>query len=183
MAAEQLIEDPVFNVRYRFSRIGDEGLLVETLAEPGGGVLVEHYHPTTEERFEVRAGEFTFTVDGEERRVAAGERIVAEPGVRHTFQNTGESPGHVVTEASPALGLQGFLEETAALARAGKYTKRGLPTGVGAALEAAEVIERYRDTVVLTDTFFPPAAIQPILLGPIARLQRWRQKRAAAGGD
>jgi quercetin dioxygenase-like cupin family protein len=178
MAAE-LIEDPVFNVRYRFSRIGATGLKVETLAEPGGGVLVEHYHPQTEERFEVVAGEFTFTVNGEERRVGTGERIVAEPGVRHTFQNTGQTPGHVVTEAEPALGLQGFLEETAALARAGKYNRRGLPTSVGAALEAAEVIERYRDTVVLTDTFFPPVAVQPILLTPIARLQRWRQSRAS----
>lgn len=183
MVAEQLIEDPVFNVRYRFSRIGDDALKVETLAEPGGGVLVEHYHPTIEERFEVREGEFTFTVNGEEQQAGAGEKLVVAPGVRHTFQNTGQTHGHVVTEAEPALELQGFLEETAALARAGKYNKRGLPTGLGAALEAAEIVERYRDTVVLTDTFFPPASIQPILLAPIARLERWRQRRSGVSRD
>lgn len=76
---------------------------------PGGGVSVGHFHPRTEERFEVPAG-----------------------------------------------NLQGFLTEAAAIARAGRYTKRGIPKGPGALMEAAEFADRYRDDVVLTGDALPP---------------------------
>jgi mannose-6-phosphate isomerase-like protein (cupin superfamily) len=174
--ASDWVDDPVFNVRHRFSPKGS-ALQVESEAQPGGGVLLEHFHPTTKETFEVVEGEFTFTADGEERVAGPSEEVVVEPGVRHTFENTGQVVGRVSCLAEPPLQLQGFLEETAALARAGKYTRRGISKGFGAALEAAEIIERYRDTVVLTGSFFPPPAIQPVLLGPVARLQRRRRKR------
>ncbi len=45
--------------------------------------------------------------------------------------------------------------------------------------EAAEFAERYRDSTVLTGPAFPPPRLQPLLLGPLARLHRWRVKRAA----
>jgi quercetin dioxygenase-like cupin family protein len=168
------VEDPLFRQRYRFSREGDI-LRVEMWTEPGGGVSIEHFHPRQEERFEVLEGEITFRVNGEKRRVGSGEWLVAEPGVRHTFENTGRGVAHHVSEAQPALELQGFIEEAAALARAGKYTRRGTPKGLGALLEASEMAERYRETVVLT---VPPPTIQRILLPPLARLQRRRGSRA-----
>jgi mannose-6-phosphate isomerase-like protein (cupin superfamily) len=174
--ASEWVEDPVFNVRHRFSPKGD-ALEVESEAQPGGGVLLEHFHPATTERFEVKDGEFTFTADGEKRVAGPGDEVLVEPKVRHTFVNTGREPGRVVCLADPPLGLQGFLEETAALAQADKYTRRGLPKSVAAALEAAEIAERYRDTVVMTFRAFPPPALQGLLLPPIARFQRRRQRR------
>jgi quercetin dioxygenase-like cupin family protein len=180
--ASDWVEDPIFNIRYRFSTKGDT-LRIENEAEPGGGVLIEHFHPSTTERFTVKDGQFTFTANGNEVVAGPGEEVVVEPKVRHTFENTGTETGTVICLAEPPLELQRFLEETAALAQQGKYTRRGIPKSPAAALEAAEIIDRYRDTVVMTDTFFPPVAVQGILLGPLARLQRWRSRRADTTSD
>ena len=175
---DQLVEDPVLAYRYRFSRDGDV-LHVEIWADPGGGVTIEHFHPRIEERFTVLEGQVTFKADGETRVTGPGDLVVVPAGVRHTFRNTGAGVAHLTTDAEPALELQEFLEQAAALGRAGKYTRRGIPRGPGALLEAAEFAERYRDTVVFTDIAFPPPALQPILLGPLARLQRRRSHRPA----
>jgi quercetin dioxygenase-like cupin family protein len=176
----ELIEDPVFNYRLRFYPRSGDSLKMDVFVDPGGGVSIPHYHPVTEERFTVERGEAVFTADGEEIRAGESEEVVVSPGVRHTFRNTGTEEAHIVCVAEPALDLQGFLTEAAAMARAGKYTKRGIPRGPGALLEAAEFTERYRDTVVITGGPFPPPRLQPAVLGPLARLQRRRQAKAAA---
>jgi quercetin dioxygenase-like cupin family protein len=175
----ELIEDPVFNYRLRFYPREGDALKMDVFVDPGGGVSIPHYHPSTEERFTVERGQAVFTADGKDIPAIAGEEVVVPPGVRHTFRNIGTQEAHIVCVAEPALDLQGFLTEAAAMARAGKYTKRGIPRGPGALLEAAEFAERYRDTVVVTGGAFPPPRLQPALLGPLARLQRRRQAKAA----
>jgi hypothetical protein len=92
---------------------------------------------------------------------------VATPGVRHSFENTGETEAYLRVEAEPALDLQAFLEEAAALAQAGRYTRKGMPRGFRGIVEGAAFAERYKETTV---TAFPPPAIQRILLPPLARL-------------
>src|SRR5437867_21467 len=85
---EGINEDPIQRYRFRFA--GDDWvLIVEMWAEPGGGGIVEHIHPHHEERFEILDGEVTFTVEGRKRRAGPGDRVVAAPGVRHAFENTG----------------------------------------------------------------------------------------------
>jgi quercetin dioxygenase-like cupin family protein len=175
----ELIEDPVFNYRLRFHPVKGAVLKMDVFVDPGGGVSIPHFHPSLEERFEVARGRATFTADGEKIEAGAGETVVVAPGVRHSFRNTGDEEAHIVCEAEPAMDLQAFLTQAAAMARAGKYTKRGLPTGPGAFLEAAEFTDRFRDTVVITARTLPPPALQPALLGPLARLQRRRERRAA----
>jgi quercetin dioxygenase-like cupin family protein len=176
----EVFEDPVLRYRYRFSRAGDM-LSVEMWADPGGGVTIQHFHPRIEERFEVLDGEVTFKVNGKKLKAGPGERAVAKPGDRHTFENTGTGVAHLRCEAEPALELQEFLQEAAALSQAGKFTRRGFPKGLGALLEAAEFADRYRETVVFTDVAFPPPALQGPLLGPLARFQRRRRARAERG--
>jgi quercetin dioxygenase-like cupin family protein len=173
--------DPVFHYRLRFTREG-EILRIEVWVDPRGGVNVAHFHPATEERFTVEEGEVTFTADGEEVLARAGDpAVIVPPRVRHTFKNTGTTEAYIVTEAEGGKleELQGFLEEAAALSRAGKISRLGLPKP-GGVLEAVEFVDRYRDTVVLTSRTFPPPALQPAMLGPLARLQRRRHPRAAA---
>ena len=169
--ASDLVEDPVRRQRYRFSREGDV-LHLDVWADPGGDVP-EHLHPRIEERFEVVEGEVTFRVDGERRRAAPGDRLVAKAGARHAFENTGPRVAHLRVEVEPASRHQEFLEEAAALARAGKYTRRGIPKGFRAALETADFAERYRDVTVL---MFPPPVLQRILVTPLARLARRRRR-------
>jgi quercetin dioxygenase-like cupin family protein len=174
---DDLIDDPVFNYRLRFHPQQGDVLRMDIYVDPDGGVSIPHYHPKIEERFTVVEGETTFTADGEKIVARAGdEPVVVKPGVRHGFKNTGAREAHIVCEAEPAMGLQGFLTEAATMARAGKYTRHGIPRGFGALLEAAEFTDRYRDSVVITARTLPPPKLQPALLGPLARLQRRRTR-------
>jgi len=177
----EVVEDPVFEMRMRFAQRDDGVSLVELWADPGGGVSVAHFHPKMEERFEVLEGEVTFTADKEEVVARPGDPpVVVKPGMRHTFRNTGSTEAHLMTEADPGdPDLQEFLTRAAALARRGAYNRHGIPKSPGYLLEAAEFAERYRDSTVLTGPAFPPPGLQPLLLGPLARLHRWRVKRAA----
>jgi quercetin dioxygenase-like cupin family protein len=172
---DELIEDPVFNYRLRFHPQEGDVLRMDIYVDPDGGVSIPHYHPGTEERFTVVEGETTFTADREPIVARAGDdTVVVRPGVRHGFKNTGATEAHIVCEAEPAMDLQAFLTEAAAMARAGKYTRHGIPRGFNAFLEAAEFTDRFRDTVVITARTLPPPRLQPALLGPLARFQRRR---------
>jgi quercetin dioxygenase-like cupin family protein len=177
---EALVEDPVFNYRIKFHPQEGEVLRMDIYVDAGGGVSIPHYHPATEERFTVLEGEATFTADGEKVTARPGdETVVVRPGVRHSFENTGEGEAQIVCEAEPAMELKGFLTEAAAMARAGKYTRHGIPRGFRALLEAAEFTDRYRSTVVITGRTFPPPKLQPALVGPLARWQRRRTGSSA----
>jgi quercetin dioxygenase-like cupin family protein len=165
---DEYIEDPVLHYRYRFERDGDV-LKVEVRAEPGGGATVDHFHPAIEERWHVLEGEVTFTVEGEARRAGAGERLTAAPGVRHSFENTGNAEARLMVEAEPAGRLQEFLTEATHLAKKGRYDRRGRPKGVRGLLELSDFAMRYRDTSVGTS---PPPALQRVLMPPLAWLGR-----------
>lgn len=165
----ELVHDPVRRQRLAFSRDGDI-LRAEVFADPDGDVP-PHYHPAQEERFEVLAGQVRFDVDRERIEGGPGTRVVAPPGAKHAFRNVGKSEAHLRVEVEPALQLQSFLEEAAALARERRYTRRGLPARPGAVLELADLMVRYADTTVMA---FPPRVIQRLLLAPLARLRRRR---------
>jgi len=159
------IVDPVRRQRMSFASDGD-ALHAEVWTSPGGDVPA-HYHPQQTERFEVVSGEVVFRVGRDRRRVGPGERVIAEPGVVHAFKNSGAVDALVRVEVQPALGLQAFLEEAAALARQGKYNRFGVPRGLRAAAELAELMKRYSDVTVMA---FPPRPLQRLLLSPLARL-------------
>jgi quercetin dioxygenase-like cupin family protein len=161
----QTVIDPVRRQRLSFSREGDV-LHAEVFADPGGDVPL-HLHPSQEERFEVLAGRVRFRIDGKTVEGGPGMRVVAPAGVKHAFRNIGAEQAHLRVEVEPALELQGFLEEAAALARAGRYTRRGVPTRPGAVVELADLMVRYRATTVMA---FPPPLVQRLLLAPLARL-------------
>ncbi len=174
----ELIEDPVFNYRLRFHPRKGDVLKMDVFVDPGGGVSIAHFHPSTEERFTVKRGEATFNANGVDIVARPGDsEVVVGPGVRHTFRNSGTEECHIVCEAEPALDLQGFLTDAAAMARAGKYGRRGIPKP-GAILESVEWLDRYRDTTVITGGALPPPWLQPALLGPLARLYRRRHGTA-----
>ena len=167
MAAE--IEDPVRRQRMSFASDGDV-LRADVWTAPGGDVPA-HYHPAQTEWFEVVSGEVEFRVGRTRRRAAAGDRVVARPGIVHAFKNRGDGDALVRVEVRPALRLQAFLEEAARLAREGKYTRRGVPRGMRAAAELADLMERYADITVRA---FPPRRLQRLLLSPLVRrARRW----------
>lgn len=176
---QQVIEDPLGRQRFSFSRTTDEDggevLLVEFWVEPGGGVP-PHIHPSVEERFKVHSGHPSFLAGRKWKTAGPGETVVVPAGVRHAYRNRGNETAHVVCEARPPSTLQEFLEETAALARAGKLMRPGFPKGPRALLEAAAMVHRHRDMVVLLFPTMPPPPVQRLLLPPLARLAERRTR-------
>jgi mannose-6-phosphate isomerase-like protein (cupin superfamily) len=162
------VHDPNRRQRYVFQEDGDN-LIAEIWVEPGGDVPT-HYHPALEERWTVLEGQVRFKVG--KRKVAAGpgDELVGPPGIKHSFKNVGGEEAHLRVHVRPAGKLRAFLEEAAALSRAGKYTRRNIPTGPRAALEVSEFADRYRDTTVVSQ---PPPFVQRLLAG--------LQRRLAAG--
>jgi quercetin dioxygenase-like cupin family protein len=170
------VEDPVLRQRYRFSREGDV-LIVDIRVEPGAGVPL-HFHPSLTETWEVVEGEFLFRAGRKKQRAEPGsEPLVVAPRVRHSFENVGSGVGHVRATVDPAMEMEQFLTDAAALAKAGRFTPSGMPRGMRGMLELADFVMRYRDSAMLT---FPPPFLQRALFPPLARLERRRRRRAAA---
>ena len=64
---------------------------------------------------------------------------------------------HLGCRVTPALGLQSFLEESAAAARDGLFMKGGIPKGLKGARWAADFLDRYGEETVMV---FPPKFVQ-----------------------
>jgi quercetin dioxygenase-like cupin family protein len=178
---KQIVEDPALKQRLSFERTVDEDggavLNVEVWVDPGGGVP-PHIHPAMEERFDVVSGRPSFLAGNKWQTAAPGETVVVPPGTRHAYRNTSEEVAHVICHARPPSTLQEFLEDAAALGRAGKLTGQGLPKSPSALLQAAVMVHAYRDMVVLGFPPLPPPAIQRLVMPPLARLGERRGYRA-----
>ena len=123
-----LIEDPVMKQRLGFQPADDgDAVLVEMWVEPGGGVP-PHVHPAMEERFEVISGRAELPGGPQVADRRPGETVVVPAGHAPRLPQRGDEPAHGVCHASPASTLQEFLEDAAAMARAGKITAHGLPS-------------------------------------------------------
>jgi len=78
-------------------------------AEPGRGPAL-HRHPYAEV-FIVQEGQATFTVDGEQQEVCAGDILVAHANQPHSFVNSGPGPlRQVDIHLSPSFSTD-WLEE------------------------------------------------------------------------
>jgi quercetin dioxygenase-like cupin family protein len=144
-----LIEDPVLKQRLEFEPSEDgQDVTVKVWVEPGGGVP-PHVHPSMEERFTVLSGQPSFLAGRKWQTAAPGHTVVVPAGVRHAYRNRGDEVAHVVCQASPAMSLQDFLEEAAAMARAGKITRHGLPKSPSAFVQALRLALRHRKMVVM----------------------------------
>ena len=102
-----------------------------------------------EERFKVLAGQPRFLADRRWQTASPGEVVMVPAGVRHAYRNRGDEVVHMVCEARPPSSLQEFLEDAAALGRAGRITRHGVPKGLRALLMGAVMARHYRDMVVL----------------------------------
>jgi quercetin dioxygenase-like cupin family protein len=170
---KRIVEDPVLKQRLSFERTvdadGGEVLNVEVWVDPGGGVP-PHIHPAMEERFDVVSGRPSFLAGKRWQMGGPGETVVVPPGTRHAYRNTGDEVAHVICHARPPSTLQEFLEDAAALGRAGMLTGHALPKSFSALLRAAVMAHAYRDMVVLGFPPLPPPAIQRVVIPPLARL-------------
>lgn len=182
----EIVEDPVLRHRLRFERTTDEhGAEVvncEMWVDPGGGVPA-HIHPSMEERFTVLEGRAEFLSGRNWIAAGPGETAVVPAGTRHAYRNRGSEIAHVMCVATPPdPGLEGFLTQAAALARAGKITKLGLPKSPSALLEAMVMVDHYRGMVTMGFPPLPPPPLQQLIVAPLAKLGKRRGYRAGRGG-
>ena len=177
---EQIV-DPVLRQRLTFTTTraedGSEVLHVETWVDPGGGVT-PHVHPSMEERFEVLEGTVTFLAGRTWTPYAAGQTAHVPAGTRHAYRNDSGAPAHMVCHVTPPSTLRPFLEDAAALGRAGLTTRSALPKSPRALMIAAVVAQANADMVTLGFPPLPPRALQRLLMPPLAALGRRRGYRA-----
>jgi quercetin dioxygenase-like cupin family protein len=160
-----MVEDPVLRQRHEFHHPSGDVLVVESWVDPGGGVT-PHIHPTQHERFEVLAGQCTFTVGRDDVVCGAGEVAEVAPGTRHAYRNDGSEQLHMRCEVTPPMTLEAFLTDVAAMSRAGLITGGGLPKGWRGLLAGSVLLRSYRDMAVLE---MPPLFVQRLgdLLAPL----------------
>jgi quercetin dioxygenase-like cupin family protein len=161
----ELVHDPVSHVSYAFQPDG-ENLIVDCLVDPGGA-LPPHRHPRQVERWSVIDGQVRFRLGDQERLVGAADgELPVVPGTTHGLANVSDHAARLRCRVEPALRLQAFLEESAAAARDGLFTARGLPRGLTGARWAAAFLDRYRSETVL---LAPPQPVQRALIMLLGR--------------
>jgi mannose-6-phosphate isomerase-like protein (cupin superfamily) len=160
---------------------GEKALLVESAEESGGARIVsdfaveaggfvpggEHVHDHCAEHFEVRSGQITFVLDGEERTVSAGERVTVAPGTWHRWWNAGEGEVQIRTRVEPAMRFEEAILVAWGLCADGHTNAAGVPAPLLGALLAT----RYRQELRYRR---PPDALQRILFPPLAAFARLR---------
>jgi len=157
------ISNPVTGVAIRDAP--GEGAAEIRLA-PGARGPAEHVHRTTEERFEVLAGEVAFRVDGRERTLDAGTEVRVSPGTPHAFRNPGDGAARLRVRTTPPNDRLGEAVATLfGLAHEGKVDDRGRP----GALRAAAMAEATLDETYFTGVPYPLQRAFGATVGPLAR--------------
>jgi quercetin dioxygenase-like cupin family protein len=142
----------------------------EVRVRPGGAVSVAHSHPSIRERFEVVEGLLTLRIDGQEHRLAPGERRTIEPGQVHHYRNAETTDCVFRCEVWPAARFEAMIITLFCLAGEGATNADGVPS----LLQMAVILHEFDDTMRVAG---PPRWLQRLLLPPLARVGRARGLR------
>lgn len=164
------IENPVTGEAMTFvftgNETGGELLRIAMGVRPGGFVAAEHVHPHQEERFDIRCGQITLRVDGQERVYRAGERITIPRNTPHVWWNSGSGHLRVTLDFRPAGRFAEFITTFFAMGASGMTNERGLPKDF---LQLGVTMAEYRDVIRGTR---PPKPVQDALFAVVAPLGR-----------
>jgi quercetin dioxygenase-like cupin family protein len=92
---------------------GGMGLFELTVA-PGARVPPPHSHTANEEIVYVLEGRLRYSVDGEQRDLGPGDRMVTPPGSVHAFGNPHDETARALIILTPDIGAQYFRDIAAA---------------------------------------------------------------------
>jgi len=87
--------------------------VIENVIAPGDGPPL-HTHAHEDESWYVIEGDLRFQLDEDIQSVPAGSFVFVPRGVRHCFQNIGNSPARMLVSFAPA-GMERFFDRFAAL--------------------------------------------------------------------
>ncbi|MGI9556416.1 MAG: cupin domain-containing protein [Solirubrobacterales bacterium] len=172
--AGDVIENPVTGERaitLEGPGENDEQRLVSEVRIPAGGRLIlEHQHPNAFEHFELLEGELDVSVDGQLRKLNAGEVVDIPAGTWHDFTNAGAEKAVVRVEVTPGARFTEMIRTLWGLALDGKTDSEGMPSR----LQLVAIAKEFDDLLVLRR---PPRLVQSILFGvlaPIAHMRGYR---------
>ena len=140
---------------------------------PGGGVVFQHIHVESEERFEILSGRMAADVGGRRIELGPGERVSLPPGVPHSWWNCGGEELHFVLEIEPPGHFEETIETLFHLAREGRVRKDGSPRLLQMAVMASEFgLEAYPTSPPLPVLRAAAAVLAPVgrALGYSARI-------------
>ena len=174
MAAEgsvqdRVVENPVIGDRVTFLRTtaetNGEYLLQRMELAPHGGNTM-HYHLAFTEEFTVLEGELHVSLNGEERVLQAGERVLVPIRAPHRFYSTSDSPVVFTNEIRPARQMERATRIVYGLARDGKVNSQSIPRNIWQMALIFEMGESYLVGM--------PLFLQRAIFGTLARIARWR---------
>ena len=125
-----------------------------------------HIHPKQESSAEVISGKLHFLVNGKEKILGPGEKIIIPAKAPHCFWNEDEEEAHSIQRFSPALTIDEFFETFFALSRDGKLNEKGIPTFIHASL----ILLKHRNDIRVTSPPWPIQILTYLTLAPIGRL-------------
>jgi quercetin dioxygenase-like cupin family protein len=163
------VYNPVTGVRLRVLVTPEESsgrlLVLEVTFPPHSPEPPDHLHPIQSERFEVISGSLSLRRAGRLEIVGAGSEFDIPAGMRHAMWNHTHEEARLLWTTNPALRTLDFFRKLATLAAEGRTG----PTGVPHLLQAAVLMNAYRDEIRVTR---PPAPIQRVLFAILAPLGR-----------
>ena len=103
------------SVRVSSTETGGAIFAAEVTMAPGGGPPLLHRHDPSE-IYHVLDGEFTFYVEGAERRTAvAGNVVPIAGGLAHTIRNESSAPATALVVYAPGEQMERFVHAAAEL--------------------------------------------------------------------
>jgi quercetin dioxygenase-like cupin family protein len=120
-----------------------EGQLLEMESswQPFSKEPAPHFHPRQEEEFTVISGELTVRINGELKKLTAGQQLFIPKKTVHSMWNSSAAKTIVNWKVMPALETEELLETATGLANNGKTNKNGSPS----LLQAALLMDRYKE--------------------------------------
>jgi quercetin dioxygenase-like cupin family protein len=169
-----MITNPRTGQRMIFLQTGREtnGKLLEIESFNPKSVMREpiHVHPKQESSAEIISGKLHFLVDGKEKIIGEGEKIIIPAGVPHCFWNEEDTEANSIQKFSPALTIDGFFESFFALAKDGKLNDKGMPPFLLLPLMGL----KHQDDIRVINPPWPVQLITYYLLAPISFLLGYR---------
>lgn len=172
----EIIDNPVTGERFRWhlteADTGGRLVRAEVWVRPGGGVRAEHFHPHSEERFEVLDGRMTLESGGRTHVLLGGDRDRVAPRVPHRWCNAGDEELHLFIEVEDPRGFEDMIEDGFRSVARGEWRNGQMKLLPGAAW-----VRRHSESIVVTS---PPPWLQRVIVPPLAGLHRLVSRARAA---
>ena len=120
-------------IRRTGAETGGEYAEFDVIGRPRGLFARSHVHELHAEHIEVIAGALFLRLDGRDRVLRTGERVVIPVGASHAQRPYAHEPYHIRVQWRPPSGAEAFGEHVAAMSRDGGLTRWGYPRLMAAA--------------------------------------------------